>query len=62
MHGIVRTIFHDGSIREATYCENKLHGLSFIWDESTFYAFQASIYDHGQFKAFIQWNADWSEK
>ena len=61
-HGIVRTIANDGSfIIEATYYDDKLHGLSFYWGDYS-YAFQADIYDHGKIKARICWRDDWSEK
>ena len=61
-HGIVRTIFNDGSIAEATYCEDMPHGLSFTWlNDINFFAFDASIWDHGERKARICWNDDWSE-
>ena len=60
-HGIVRTIYVDGDwIREATYCEDKPHGLSFVW-RKYLVAFEAAIYDHGQAKAGICWKDDWSE-
>ena len=58
-HGIVRTINPGGSIREATYCNDEMHGLSFFWGDYT--AFTAAIYDHGQLKASIIWKDDWSE-
>ena len=62
-HGIVRTISKGpfGSITEATYFADKKHGLSFEWLGGYGGAFQASIYNHGEAKAFILWNPDWSE-
>ena len=60
-HGIVRTIIKNGSINEATYCEDKKHGLSFYWWDNSDTPFVASIYDHGERKALIWWNKDWSE-
>ena len=60
-HGIVRTFSDDGSISEQTYCEDKPHGLSFVWNKYDFIAFEAFIFDHGKQKACIQWRADWSE-
>ena len=59
-HGIVRTIDRDGDINEATWYEDKLHGLSFWWINYT-NAFYASIYYHGNLKAYIEWKDDWSE-
>ena len=59
-HGIVRTISDGGWIREATYCEDKLHGLVFTW-WGNFIAFDAAIYDHGQLKSCIIWKDDCSE-
>ena len=60
-HGIVRTIDSDGDfIEEATFNDDEPHGLSFTWTDN-FTAFQAAIYDHGEWKAYICWNADWSE-
>ena len=60
-HGIVRSIYL-GRIREATYYQDKLHGLSFEWlDDSYYPAFIAEIYDHGERKAYICWESDWSE-
>ena len=57
--GVVRAIDSDGYfIEEATYCNDEMHGLCFIWMDN---AFQAGIYDHGQEKAQIIWKADWSE-
>ena len=57
-HGIVRTIKPGHWIQEATYFEDKPHGLSFAWwDDNTF---EAYIYDHGEEKACIRWNDDWS--
>ena len=58
-HGIVRTI-RDGSITEATYYEDKQHGLIFVWYDHPSVAFQATIYDHGNLKACIMWREDWS--
>ena len=51
-HGIVRSISKYGSIREATWYEDKLHGLSFWWPNDYHpIAFIARIYDHGEEKA-----------
>ena len=61
-HGIVRTIVPGGSIREATFYEDKLHGLCFIWGNNTYGAFEALIYDHGKIKARICWRDDWLER
>ena len=58
-HGIVRTI-GDDFIREATYYDDEMHGLCFAWFEGN-YTFRADIFDQGQLKARIWWNADWSE-
>ena len=59
MHGIVRTFYSsDGCIEEATYCEDKLHGLCFFWGDYD-WAFVAIIYDHGEKKAIIMWKSDW---
>ena len=61
-HGIVRTISkYGGWIEEATWYEDKEHGLSFIWMDGNYWAFGAAIYDHGKQKAFICWRDDWSE-
>ena len=61
-HGIVRTIDIDDDINEATYCEDKKHGLCFDWwTNYNSNAFKAAIFDHGQVKAVIRWNDDWSE-
>ena len=57
-HGIIRTINRYG-IREATYCENKPHGLWFYWSNNPTIAFVAVIYNHGEQKAWIQWRDDW---
>ena len=47
-HGIVRTIYGDGFIQEATYYKDKEHGLSFAWLDDIYpYAFSANIHDHG---------------
>ena len=55
-HGIVRTISNDGDfIEEATYYQDKLHGLCFAWLDRPTVAFEAEIYDHGQVKAGIWW-------
>ena len=59
-HGIVKTIGKYGSIEEATYYEDKPHGLSFAWRYN--YAFIATIYNHGERKARIIWRDDWSEE
>ena len=62
-HGIVRTIYQY-CIEEATWYEDKRHGLCFFWDKDNNYstvAFRAYIFDHGQMKARISWNDDWSE-
>ena len=62
-HGIIRTIDSKyGWIREATYCENKPHGLWFYWSNNPTIAFVAVIYNHGEQKAWIQWRDDWKEK
>ena len=61
-HGIVRTIYGDDCIEEATWYEDKRHGLCFDWPNHNFFAFQAIIHDHGEFKACIYWNDDWSEE
>ena len=61
-HGIVRNIYaytHD--IEEATYYEDKLHGLSFNWNCNG-PAFIAVIYDKDEVKASISWTSDWSEE
>jgi hypothetical protein len=48
-HGIVRTIDSDGDfIQEATYFEDKLHGLCFFWDNHPDCAFEAFIYNYGE--------------
>ena len=61
-HGIVRTIDSDGNIIEGTYFEDEPHGLSFFWEnDNNDLAFGAFIYDHGERKAFIWWDSDWSE-
>ena len=61
-HGIVRKIDSDGGwIEEATWYEDKLHGLSFTWLNGNYIAFEARIYDHGKQKARIIWKSDWSE-
>ena len=62
-HGIARAISNDGRfIEEATYCDDKVHGLSFTWRaNNTYTAFTAEIYDHGEIKAGIDWEDDWSE-
>ena len=61
-HGIVRTISNDGDwISEETYCEDKRHGLYFVWFNGNYRAFSAAIWDHGKQKAFIIWKDDWSE-
>ena len=62
-HGIIRTIGNDGLwIEEATFYEDKRHGLAFVWrGENYTNAFTSIIYDHGERKAVIWWNADWSE-
>ena len=49
--GIVRTIRPDGWIREATYYEDKPHGLCFSWYDHPTVAFIATIFDHGKQKA-----------
>ena len=61
-HGIVRTIVNGnyGFIREATYYNDKPHGLSCYWNK-IYPAFQANIFDHGEEKAVICWKGDWSE-
>ena len=62
-HGIVRIIdSKNGWIREATYCDDKEHGLSFYWTEDYLTASEAIIYNHGEEKAYITWRADWSER
>ena len=60
-HGIVRTIYPNGCIEEATYCNDEMHGMSFFWFNDDYNAFIARIYDHGQIIAGIMWNKDWSE-
>ena len=62
-HGVVRSIIPDkyGFIQEATFYENKQHGLSFTWTNHPDTAFTAEIYDHGELKASIWWTDDWSE-
>ena len=61
-HGIVRIIDSKYDfITEATYYENKPHGLSFTWDNDPDIAFVATIYDQGEFKARIMWKDDWEE-
>ena len=59
--GIVRKIDSTGWINEATYFENKKHGLCFWWINGYDYAFRAYILEHGEQKACIQWKSDWSE-
>ena len=54
-HGIVRTIAAD-FITEATWYENKRHGLAFTWFNDNLFAFMAKIFDHGEFKAEILWS------
>ena len=60
--GIVRAIKPGSWIREETYFEDKLHGLSFAWTDDSDYALQAIIWVHGKKKAVIYWNDDWSER
>ena len=60
-HGIVRMIVFGHFIEEATFYEDKPHGLSFTWYNDPTIAFRAFIFDHGQLKAVITWNKDWSE-
>ena len=48
-------------INEATFHEDKLHGLCFTWTNYDDVAFDAAIYDHGVRKAEIKWKSDWSE-
>ena len=61
-HGIVRSICNGRCrITEATYLEDKLHGLCFQWINIEDWAFMATIYNRGNNKAFIQWKEDWSE-
>ena len=60
-HGIVRIISKYYWINEATYFEDKPHGLWFAWNNNKHPAFEAGIYDHGEEKARIWWNSDWSE-
>ena len=60
-HGIVRTIWDDNFINEATFYEDEMHGLSFYWTNYNTWAFYAAIYDHGEKKAAIWWRDDWSE-
>ena len=62
-HGIVRAISNDGRfIQEATYYENEMHGLSFVWRFTNGpIAFRAEIYNHGEEEAYITWYDDWSE-
>ena len=61
-HGVVREIDGYGNcIREQTFYEDKKHGLSFVWDSGYGPAFTARIFDHGEEKAGISWNDDWSE-
>ena len=59
-HGIVRTI-GDDFIREETYYQDELHGLTFYWFDDNYTAFEAIIFDHGEMKAKIYWKDDWSE-
>ena len=62
-HGVIRSVTSkSGNIEEATWYENKRHGLSFFWGEFINYtAFVAKIFEHGKQKAHIWWNKDWSE-
>ena len=47
-NGIVRMVSNDGWIQEATYCEDKEHGLSFTWyGDFSSMAFTAASFDHG---------------
>ena len=60
--GIVRTIDCVGTIEEATFFEDKRHGLSFWWTNNSYSnAFEANIFEHGEQKAHISWKSDWSE-
>ena len=62
-HGIVREIGGHW-ITEATYFEDKRHGLSFTWldfGDHDEVAFEAHIYNHGEKVAYIKWAEDWSE-
>ena len=60
--GIVREVSEYGRIVEATYFEDKSHGLTFKWYNNDFSAaFQAKIYVHGDLEAYIAWRDDWSE-
>ena len=58
-HGVIRSV-SEYCINEATYFEDKKHGLSFVWwTDNTLSGY---IYEHGKEKAFINWNKNWSEK
>ena len=60
-HGIVRTMYtgSSGSLIEACYKNDSLHGLYLSWGSSG--NFLACIVQNGSWKGWIKWDKNWSE-